>query len=87
MTDKLARIRRQARLMFNDAEREPWEQAWARVFEALPDYCEDVNELRIEMLQAAINGLSVEEGEALVRARALAVPPCPVLPSIPPCPV
>lgn len=89
MTSKLERIRRKARIMFNDAEREPWETAWSRVFEALPDFCEDTDTLRMQMLQAAIDGADVVEVEREMLARVRTVPPCPVPagPAIPPCPV
>ena len=89
MTTKLERIRKAARAAFTEQEREPWEQAWSRVFDALPDYCEDTNELRIAMLEHAMNGTPIEEAERLVMARGCAVPACPVPPpaAIPPCPV
>ncbi len=82
MSTKLERIRKAARAAFTEQEREPWEQAWSRVFDALPDYCEDVDALRIAMLELAMNGTPIEEAERLVMARGCAVPaaspPCPV---------
>ncbi len=84
MTTKLERIRKAARDRFTPEQREPWEFAWARVFEALPDFCEDTDALRIEMLQAAMAGQLPDVVAADMIARETAVPPCPIPP---PCPV
>ncbi len=84
MSRELERIRTKARYRFTEEQRQPWEHAWARVFEALPDFCEDVEALKIQMLAAALDGQSVADVERDMIALVRTVPPCPVPP---PCPV
>lgn len=86
MTSKLTKTQKAARAAIPEDQRKPWEDAFARIFHALPDFCEDVAELKISFLEMAMRGMPVADAEEALRARALAVPACPV-PAIPPCPV